>query len=320
MTTDLANANKPHIDLRRIFPVAILATLAVFGLPALLVFSWMVVAQPAPPVLLISAVSVVLSGLMSAVGSTLWTRRPGSSELSFGDLMLWNWWRIKRAEDRLVRSTRRLGLKRDGHPAEEISLSREEHLKVLRDLSAALEAKDPYTHGHSQRVARHAFRIATSMGLPVGDLETIRMAAELHDVGKIRIPDGILRKPGKLTDEEYEVIKEHSVVGSYMVASVASLDIIEAVRHHHERWDGTGYPDRLEGTEIPLFARVLAVADTYDAITSSRPYRDKSGRDRAIEIIKEESGTQFDPLVVDCFLESLPTPSQVMAGLAALLP
>jgi hypothetical protein len=140
----------------------------------------------------------------------------------------------------------------------------------------------------------------------------------LHDVGKIRIPDRILRKPGQLTIEERAIVEEHVVVGAWMVSSVSSADVVSAVRHHHERWDGQGYPDGLAGTDIPLYSRMIAVADAYDAITSTRPYRVSSGREHAVEILEKHAGTQFDPMIVTAFVEALPVRLPV-AGMLVLL-
>ncbi|HEX2057672.1 MAG TPA: HD domain-containing phosphohydrolase, partial [Actinomycetota bacterium] len=137
------------------------------------------------------------------------------------------------------------------------------------------------------------------------------------DVGKIRVPDRVLRKPGQLTIEERALVEEHVVVGAWMVSSVGDADVIAGVRHHHERWDGRGYPDGLMGVEIPLYSRIIAVADAYDAMTSTRPYRASFGRDKAVDVLWAEAGIQFDPMVVEAFVAALPTRATV-AGLMAL--
>ena len=285
------------------------------------VLSLLFFVEPDPPVIAVSAISLLISATASFVGSHFWMRREESVEVSFSDLMLWSWWRRRRAEERLVRGAELLGLDASGRPfSDQPIIGREQRLKILHELSSALESKDPYTHGHSQRVERHSFRVGAALGLSVTDLEDLRLAAALHDVGKIRVSTRILRKPGKLTPEEYKEIQDHSVVGAWMVSSVGNPDVISAVRHHHERFDGAGYPDGISGHDIPLFARIICVADAYDAITSTRSYRAKSERERAIKIIKEESGKQFDPMVVDAFLASLPAVAPVTAALAFLLP
>jgi hypothetical protein len=140
----------------------------------------------------------------------------------------------------------------------------------------------------------------------------------LHDVGKIRIPDRILRKPGELTIEERAIVEEHVVVGAWMVSSVGSADVVSAVRHHHERWDGRGYPDGLAGTDIPIYARIIAVADAYDAITSTRPYRVSSGREHAVSVLRGEAGAQFDPMIVNSFIDALPVRLPVAGALVLL--
>lgn len=176
-------------------------------------------------------------------------------------------------------------------------------------LAAAIDARDLYTHGHTERVTQYALAIAEELEeIPEAQSyrnfkETLHISALLHDVGKIGVPDSILNKEGQLTKEEYEKVKEHSVTGSAILYPIRELgDIAREVRAHHERFDGKGYPDGLKGEKIPLIARVIAVADTYDAITSDRPYRGKKLSDIAVKIIKDNSGTQFDPLIVSAFL------------------
>src|SRR5205085_6039106 len=161
--------------------------------------------------------------------------------------------------------------------------------QLLAQLAAALEAGDPYTHGHSRRVAHHAAMIAKGMGLPKQQVAKVRTAAVLHDVGKINTPTAILHKPGRLTDDEFDVIKLHPVDGAEMVSKLGDAELTAIVRHHHERLDGTGYPNRLPGGEIPLGARIIAVADTFDAITSTRPYRPANPHKRAMDILAKEA-------------------------------
>jgi HD-GYP domain-containing protein (c-di-GMP phosphodiesterase class II) len=128
----------------------------------------------------------------------------------------------------------------------------------------------------------------------------------LHDVGKIRVPTRILRKPSELTIEEKLIVQEHASVGAWMVSGVSDRRVVMSVRHHHERWDGNGYPDGVGDRDIPLFARIIAVSDSFDAMSSSRPYRGSMNRDAAMNEIRREAGTQFDPIVVDAFLETQP--------------
>ena len=176
-------------------------------------------------------------------------------------------------------------------------------------LAAAIDARDPYTHGHTERVTQYALTIASELedmpeALAYKNFkETLHVASLLHDVGKIGVPDSILDKNTQLTKEEYEKVKEHSITGAAILYPIRELgDIAKEVRAHHERFDGAGYPDGLKGEEIPFVARIISVADTFDAITSDRPYRQKKMAEVAMQIIKDNSGTQFDPIVVSAFL------------------
>jgi HD-GYP domain-containing protein (c-di-GMP phosphodiesterase class II) len=185
-------------------------------------------------------------------------------------------------------------------PLEQISRG---HPEALDTLIGAVEAKDPYTHGHSRRVAELSTRIGIALGLQPEMLRALHQGASLHDVGKISVPDRILNKPGDLTDEEWEAIKEHPVVGWGLAQRAPSLrDSLAAIRHHHERWDGSGYPDRLERDEIPLAGRIVGVADVWDALTSDRAYRPAWDPERAIAHIADGAGNLFDPECVEAFL------------------
>ena len=307
-----------YFSVRPFFAHALAATLAVTILPVLLVFA-LVAISPTMPTFLVAAIGVFLSVGAMAAGNAMWNTRIESTEIGFSDLMLWRWFIRRRAEDTLEEGARLLGLDRSGQPVDDIRILPDQQLQVLKDLTTALESKDPYTHGHSQRVERHAYRTAAAMHLSIHDIEDLRKAAALHDVGKIRVPDRILRKPEQLTIEERVLMEEHSVVGAWMVSSVSSADVIAAVRHHHERWDGKGYPDGVAGAVIPLYARIIAVADAYDAITSTRPYRSSSGRDDAVDVLRAGAGSQFDPEVVEAFIAALPARLPVTAGLFLIL-
>jgi HD-GYP domain-containing protein (c-di-GMP phosphodiesterase class II) len=175
--------------------------------------------------------------------------------------------------------------------------------QTLDALVAALDTRDRETEGHSQRVVRIALLIAAEMAYPEDDLNNLQRGALLHDIGKIGIPDAILRKPGPLDDDEWEIMRKHPEFGRRMLAGIPflkrPLDVIYA---HQERYDGTGYPEGLAGEEIPIGARIFAVADTFDAITSDRPYRKGQPLETARQIIRDNSGTQFDPKVVQVFL------------------
>lgn len=166
----------------------------------------------------------------------------------------------------------------------------------------ALEVRDFYTRRHSTRVARYACRIAKEMGCTEEELDVINVAGMLHDIGKIGIRDDILLKPGRLTDEEFEKIKEHPGIGADIISRLGLWDReVEIIRHHHERFDGKGYPQGLAGEAIPRLARIMAVADCFDAMASDRPYRKEMDMSLVLKIIRENSGTQFDPQVVEAF-------------------
>jgi HD-GYP domain-containing protein (c-di-GMP phosphodiesterase class II) len=180
------------------------------------------------------------------------------------------------------------------------------HPEALDTLIGAVEAKDPYTHGHSVRVAEMSSRIGLRLGLEPEALRGLHQGAYLHDVGKISVPDQVLNKPGELTDDEWVSIKGHPVVGWELASRARSLRAsLVAIRHHHERWDGSGYPDRLAGVDIPLAGRIVGVADVWDALTSDRAYRPAWALDRAISHIAAGAGDLFDPLCVEAFLDVL---------------
>lgn len=172
-------------------------------------------------------------------------------------------------------------------------------------LSEAIESRDPYTGGHCRRLADYAVVLAGQLALPPTDIEAIRLGAALHDMGKIVVPDAILKKPDKLTPEEYTIIKQHCYSGGQICKRVGFLmDAYPVVYHHHERWDGKGYPDGLKGDQIPQGARIVAVVDAYDAMTSDRPYRKGMDIEEAVSILKDGSGTQWDPRVVTAILSN----------------
>ncbi len=193
---------------------------------------------------------------------------------------------------------------------------REAYLGTVRSLAAAIDAKDAYTRGHSERVAEYGTLVAQRMGLSEEEILALELAAYLHDIGKIGIPEAILRKPGRLDDEEFAVMKGHPIVGATILTPVEfPWPIMPAVRHHHEHFDGRGYPAGIAGSEIPLLARILTVADSFEAMVSDRPYRKGRDHREAIAEIVRCSGTQFDPQVVDAFVEvaGALTPEQVPA-------
>lgn len=177
---------------------------------------------------------------------------------------------------------------------------------VVQAISNAIDAKSPWTKGHSERVTIYAGMIGSALGLSERDMDTLTLAALLHDVGKIGTYDTLLDKPARLTDNEYEMVKLHPVKGENILKPIVRLShILPIIRHHHERFDGRGYPDGLSGQGVPFLARVLTVADTFDSMTSQRPYRDTPGRDKGISELHACAGTQFDPEIVDAFILAL---------------
>ena len=171
-------------------------------------------------------------------------------------------------------------------------------------LLQALAERDESLGTHTNGVARYSAALAAELGLVGSEAKLVRAAAELHDVGKLALPETILQKPGQLDDEEWKIVQQHTLIGERIIAAAEGLEHVAlTVRSTHERWDGTGYPDGLTGEEIPLAARMIAICDAYDAITSERPYRHASSSERAIEELRASSGTQFDPDLVEAFID-----------------
>ena len=174
-------------------------------------------------------------------------------------------------------------------------------------LLATVRGLDGDAHAHARRVQRYSVQLGRRLGLSSTDLEALESAALLHDVGKLFVPSDILNKPDRLTPVEFKEVKRHSAAGARIVARARfSSAVIAIVRHHHENWDGTGYPDRVAGRDIPIGARVLMVVDCFDALTSDRPYRRRLPVDQAIQIIEARRGSMYEPRVVDTFLRTLP--------------
>lgn len=177
------------------------------------------------------------------------------------------------------------------------------YIESIQVLRYTVEAKDPYTRGHSDRVSEYSVLIGKHLNLPESEIKRLKIGGLFHDIGKIGIPDNILLKNGKLTDEEYEKIKKHPSIGAHILSSATIFsNIIDIVKHHHERFDGNGYPSRLSGYDIPYLARIAAIADSFDAMTSRRPYRDKLDLEYVVNEFKKCKGLQFDPDLVDVFL------------------
>ena len=180
------------------------------------------------------------------------------------------------------------------------------YLESIETLRYTVEAKDSYTRGHSDRVSDYSYLIGKYLNLPEDDLKKLKLGGLFHDIGKIGIPDSILLKTERLTDDEYSEIKNHPTIGAHILSNASMFaDIIPIVKHHHERYDGNGYPGKLKGENIPYLARITAVADTFDAMTSRRAYRDPLPLDVVKSEFEKNSGTQFDPNIVPVFLDIL---------------
>jgi HD-GYP domain-containing protein (c-di-GMP phosphodiesterase class II) len=179
-------------------------------------------------------------------------------------------------------------------------------INSVRMLAAAIDAKDPYTRGHSERVARYSMAIGKHLQLPEKEMRDLRISALLHDVGKIGIDDRILRKPGALSDDEFEVMKQHPAKGAAIMGGVAQLiEIVPGMKYHHEKWSGGGYPDNLKEEQIPMQARIIAIADTFDAMTTNRPYQKAMELSYVVEKVKSFAGNRFDPTVVNAFVQAV---------------
>lgn len=284
---------KPLAKMIRYLPLALLTTASIVVLPVLLVAAF--VPRGGVLSMAVSAVAgIAISLAIASAEASIWARLPHSRDLLFADLTLWGWMRRYWAERNLA-ATRRLYGSGD-HASEQVNV------ELLARLSKLLQARDPYTHGHGQRVAHHAARIAKAMYLSPAEIAKIHTAAMVHDVGKLYTPRRILHNPGRLGEEEFAVLKRHASDGADMLAAVGDLELAAMVRHHHERIDGHGYPDGLTGLSIPLGARIIAVADTFDAITSNRAYRPAGTHRQALETLSRESGSQLDAAAVTAFL------------------
>jgi response regulator RpfG family c-di-GMP phosphodiesterase len=282
----------------RYLPQVVVATTAVAVMPVAAVW-WLhangAIASPWAGLTL----AIALSLGASLVGSAYWKRRRGPRDLLFGELLVWGWLRRLRVERQLAKSMELLS---DDERLRGDAPSAKRKFHVLGRLAGALDAQDAYTDGHSRRVAAHSVMVARRMGLSSEEVERVRAAAAVHDIGKLRVPADVLSKPGRLTSAEFELVKSHADAGAEIVACLGDPELSAIVRHHHERFDGAGYPSGLAGEQIPLGARIIAVADTFDALTSVRPYRPAEPHKRALEALVKASGTQLDPVAVRAFL------------------
>lgn len=179
-------------------------------------------------------------------------------------------------------------------------------VECLRAIICSLEEKDSYTHGHSIRVAEYSQLLAAELNLSEIEIKEVELSALFHDIGKIGIPDNILLKPARLTRAEFEIMKSHPVRSAKILERISGMrNLIPGIKYHHERFDGLGYPDGLKGQDIPLYARIILIADTFDAMTSTRPYRLALDKEIAFEELRRCSGTQFDPILVETFIKAL---------------
>jgi putative nucleotidyltransferase with HDIG domain len=234
-----------------------------------------------------------------------WSR----DDLSFVVEALLKELRLSRANDRLLRDIQRknreleAALQRLREAQRELERG---YQHTLQSLALALEAKDRYTAGHSERVCRFSVLLARELGLSEDEVEVVKSAALLHDIGKIGMPEKILRKEGGLTAVEFSQMQEHPATGAQILSPVSSFSrCLAGVRHHHERYDGLGYPDGLKGEEIPIAARIILIADTFDSITSDRSYRRARSVEYAVRQLQSNAGTQFDPRCVEAFVRLL---------------
>ncbi len=275
----------------------LIATFVVAIFPVLLVW-WLRLSGTLRSPLGSMGAGVALSLLLANLGAAYWKRRPASRDMLFNELLLWGYLYRRLRERRLASAKSMLGRLSAAPGA---ASGAEERARVLERLARMLDARDPLTYGHSRRVARHAWMLAQRMGCSSEEVARIRTAAAIHDVGKINTPLEILRKPSRLSDAEFAVIKRHPVDGAQIAAALRDKRLCAIIRHHHERLDGSGYPDGLAGEEIPIGARIISVADTFDAITSVRPYRSSRSHQQALAILRAEAGERLDPDAVRAF-------------------
>jgi putative nucleotidyltransferase with HDIG domain len=277
----------------RYTPQMLVATACVLLLPAGLV--WMLHSRGAVTSFWVGLlVGLALTLVVLTIGTGYWRRRRHPATVLFSELLVWGWVRHQYLDHKLNAAFHSLA---ELHPDDSARRT-----QLLTEIAAAVEAKDPFLYGHSRRVARYVMRVARRMHLDRSEVARVRTAALLHDVGKLHTPPGVLLQPRRLDADEMAVMRRHVEDGAEMVAALGDRDLAGVVRHHHERFDGMGYPAGLEGDAIPLGARIIAVPDTFDAITSTRPYRPGLPHKDALDVLREQAGKQFDPGVVRAFL------------------
>lgn len=304
--------------------LSLVASFFVAIAPLVLGFGVFVATDTFPALIPALALVASMTVTMVVIGAWLWDLHRASWLFSFGDLMLWNWVRRHRAEKRLVRNTKLLGFDRTGHyRGNAVVTDDADRLELLAEIADDLDAKSSFTVNHTDRVERLAHDIGEVMGLEEEQLKKLATAAFLHDVGNIRIREDVLRKPEALSASERRDIESHALLGAMMAYEVVTRDVADGILHHHERWDGEGYPNGKKGDEIPLYARVIAVAEAYDAMTSTRAHRQSLSPAAALEVLKIEAGSQFDPRVVEALVLAVPKPIVLfdkVPALAALRP
>ena len=237
---------------------------------------------------------LALTFVALSIGTAYWRRRKRPATVLFSELLVWGWIRHQYLDHKINSALHSFARLRPGES--------ERRKQLLVEIAAAVEAKDPFLYGHSRRVARYVTRVAGRMHLDRAEVARLRTAALLHDVGKLHTPPEVLLQPHALTADDYTVMQRHAADGADMVAGLGDRELAAVVRHHHERFDGAGYPDGLKGDSIPLGSRIIAVPDTFDAITSRRPYREGRPHKQALTVLRDEAGKQFDPAVVRAFL------------------
>jgi HD-GYP domain-containing protein (c-di-GMP phosphodiesterase class II) len=290
-----ALAGSGHVRLWRYLPLVLLVTAALTALPVVIATTVLPRNGDLLSVVASAALAIAIAMIIANLAAAVWMRRQASRDVLFSELILWGWARRCWTEWRLRHARAEY---------ESVAKSSPHAIELLERVTRLLQARDPYAHRHSQRVARHAVRIARAMRLPATEVAKIRTAAAIHDVGKLYTPREILNNPNRLSDKEFEIVKRHAADGADMVGPAGDGAITAMVRHHHERLSGNGYPDGLAGEQIPLGARIIAVADTFDAITSTRPYRQATSHKSALDVLAHESGTQLDAAAVAAFRQS----------------
>lgn len=304
----------PRPSLPPVAPAALTILLAVLA-PGALTYALTKVAGPFLPATLlarfsmIAILALVLALALTRVLKTLWLALdlPGRGPEEY---MPVRWWITRRATQRVAELSDELSVRPPGPDA----------VQALKALTRALEKRDIYTRIHGGRVSRLTYEVLARLGLPPEQCEVGRLAAVLHDIGKLGIPDSILFKPGPLDEAEYEVIKAHPTIGADLVASFTGPEVVEAVRHHHERIDGNGYPDGVRAATMALISRTIPVCDTYDTLVSDRPYQLARSKEEAFEELRTVAGSQLDSDLVEVLIEVEKSKAPLRLAAAAFLP